>query len=100
MTAGRFDPLLRSAAKTISKFRSFSMSQKMTPAELKKARESLGMTAEQMAKFLRVDGGFVTVFGWEAGRNKRGIPGPVQVLIEALVASEEVRSHFGLTLAK
>lgn len=67
----------------------------MTPAELKSARNALGLSAEGFARFVRVESGR-TVRRWEAG--DRDIPGPVAVLIEAVMDSPAVRQHFGLTL--
>jgi DNA-binding transcriptional regulator YiaG len=65
----------------------------MTPDELKSARQTLGLSAEGFAKLIRVESGR-TVRRWEAG--DRDIPGPVTVLIEAILANHEVRRHFGL----
>ncbi len=65
----------------------------MAPSELKNARTALGLTAEGLAKLLRVQGGR-TIRKWEAG--DREIPGPVATLIEALMESPAVRRHFRL----
>jgi transcriptional regulator with XRE-family HTH domain len=54
------------------------------PAELKAARQLLGMSAEQLAQMLRVDGGGRTVRRWEAG--EREIPGPVIVVLETAMS--------------
>lgn len=69
----------------------------MTPAELKSARHTLGLSAEGFAQLMRVQSGR-TVRKWEAG--DRDIPGPVEVLTEALLASAAVRRHFGITIAE
>lgn len=69
----------------------------MTPQEFKNARHALGMSANEMARFLRVSSGR-TIRYWEAGKND--IAGPAIVLMEAIAASAAVRKHFGLTWAK
>ena len=51
--------------------------QMMTPAELKSARKSLGLTAEQFAKVIGVTRD--AVCKWESG--KRPIPRSVELLI-------------------
>jgi DNA-binding transcriptional regulator YiaG len=61
----------------------------VTPAELKAARHSLGLSAEGFARLVRVDSGR-TVRRWEAG--ERDIPGPVTVIVELLQRSPEARS--------
>lgn len=50
-----------------------------TPAALRAAREALGLSADGLAKMVRVDDGR-TVRRWESG--EREIPGPVSVLLE------------------
>jgi DNA-binding transcriptional regulator YiaG len=67
----------------------------MTPAELKTARHALGLSAEGFAKLVRVESGR-TVRRWEAG--DRDIPGPVIVIVEALMSSRSVRRHFGVAI--
>lgn len=67
----------------------------MTPAELKAARHALGLSAEGFARFVRVASGR-TVRRWEDG--SQDIPGPVQVIVSALMESRAVRGHFGLHL--
>lgn len=62
----------------------------MTPAELKQARHALGLSAEGMARMVRVASGR-TVRRWEDG--SQDIPGPVQVLIEAAMSSPAVRRY-------
>lgn len=64
---------------------------RMTPADLKSARHTLGLSAEGMARLLHVQSGR-TVRRWEAG--DRDIPGPVIVLIKAMMASPAVRRYF------
>lgn len=67
----------------------------MTPADLKSARHALGLSAEKFARLVRVESGR-TVRRWEAG--DRDIPGPVIVLVCAIMSSRAVRRHFGLAL--
>lgn len=67
----------------------------MTPEELKAARRALGLSAEGFALWVGVSGNR-TVRKWENG--ERDIPGPVQVLVKAVMESEAVRKHFGLAL--
>lgn len=68
----------------------------MTPADLRAARQSLGLSAEGFARIVGVESGR-TVRRWEAG--DRDIPGPVKVLTHLLVSSATVRRHFGLRMA-
>jgi DNA-binding transcriptional regulator YiaG len=51
----------------------------MTPAQLKEARKRLGLSAEEMAQFLRLSDAR-TVRRYEDG--SREISGPIQVAIE------------------
>ncbi|TPG45983.1 helix-turn-helix domain-containing protein [Roseomonas nepalensis] len=67
----------------------------MTPQELKAARNAVGLSAEGFARLVRVESGR-TVRRWESG--EREIPGPVVVLVEALMASRAVRQFFGLVV--
>ena len=67
----------------------------MLPEELKTARNALGLSAEGFAKLVQVESGR-TVRRWEAG--ERDIPGPVVVIVGALMESRAVRRHFGVTL--
>ncbi|MBR1071138.1 transcriptional regulator with XRE-family HTH domain [Bradyrhizobium japonicum] len=53
-----------------------------TPEALKDARASLGLSADALAKIVRVEDGR-TVRRWEAG--EREIPGPVIVILEAAI---------------
>lgn len=55
----------------------------MTPEEFKAARTRLGWTASEAARVLDVSGSR-TVYKWESG--ERRIPGPVSVLVRALLA--------------
>lgn len=71
------------------------MVAELTPAELKDAHHRLGLTAKGAADIFRVSG-YRTVQKWWSG--ERGIPGPVVVLTEALIASKSVRNFFGLNL--
>lgn len=64
----------------------------MTPGDLRAARHALGLSAAGLARIVRVQGSR-TVQKWEAG--DRAIPGPVAVLVEALMASLAVREYFG-----
>lgn len=67
----------------------------MTPADLKSARHALGLSAEGFARLVRVESGR-TVRRWESG--ERDIPGPVVVIVDAIMASGAVRRHFGVSL--
>jgi DNA-binding transcriptional regulator YiaG len=51
----------------------------MTPAQLKKARHALGLSAEGFARLIGVKSGR-TVRRWESG--ERAIPPPVQMLLK------------------
>jgi len=53
-----------------------------TPEQLKAARQALGLSAESLARVLRVEDGR-TVRRWEAG--EREIPGPVIVIMETVM---------------
>jgi DNA-binding transcriptional regulator YiaG len=67
----------------------------MTPETLRAARTALGLSADRFAKLVRVESGR-TVRRWEAG--DRDIPGPVSVLVDALLGSLAVRRFFGVTV--
>lgn len=67
----------------------------MTPANLKSARHALGLSAEGFARLVNVESGR-TVRRWESG--ERDIPGPVTVIVRALMDSRAVRRHFGLSI--
>ena len=54
------------------------------PASLRVAREILGMSAEQLAQMVQVEGGGRTVRRWEAGESV--IPGPVTVIMETAMS--------------
>ncbi len=57
----------------------------MTPAEVRTAREALGLTANGMAEALRLGrNGGRTVRRWESGQTP--ISGPAQVAIEMMIA--------------
>jgi DNA-binding transcriptional regulator YiaG len=66
----------------------------VTPADLKSARTALGLSAEGFARLVRVESGR-TVRRWEAG--ERDIPGPVQVLVDLLLALPAARGRCGVT---
>ena len=55
-----------------------------TPEQLKEARQRLGLSAENLARVLRVEDGR-TVRRWEAG--ERAIPGPVTVIMETIMGN-------------
>lgn len=67
----------------------------MSPDEFKRIRMSLGLTADNFATMVRVNDG-KTVRTWENG-HVRKIPGPIEVICEALRDSQEVREYFGLS---
>jgi DNA-binding transcriptional regulator YiaG len=67
----------------------------MAPDIFRAARAALGLSTDAFAKLVHVESGR-TVRRWEAG--ERDIPGPVQVLTEALISSRAVRKHFGLAI--
>lgn len=64
----------------------------LTPADLRAAREALGMTQSGLAKALRLSpkNGDRTVRLWETEGNT--VPGPVQVAVECFLLSEKLRS--------
>lgn len=68
----------------------------MTPGELKAARLDMSLSAERFARLVQVESGR-TVRRWEGA--DRDIPGPVQVLVRAIIASRHVRRYFGITLS-
>ena len=62
------------------------MDRQMTPADLRAARHALGLTQKGLAKALRMGAhGWQSISAWESDNNDRGVPGPVQVAVEALV---------------
>ncbi len=67
----------------------------MTPDELKVARLDMSLSADRFAKLVQVESGR-TVRRWEAA--ERDIPGPVQVLVRAIMSSRSVRHYFGIAL--
>jgi hypothetical protein len=69
----------------------------MTPAELKAARHSLGLSADGFARLVRVESGR-TVRRWESG--ERDIPGPVIVLLDMLDRCDAARRLLGLPAAR
>ncbi|NDB67349.1 MAG: hypothetical protein EB015_04955 [Methylocystaceae bacterium] len=67
----------------------------MTADELKSTRHALGLSAEGFVRLVQVESGR-TVRRWEAGDSP--IPGPVIVLVQAIIRSAALRQYFGLTL--
>ena len=55
-----------------------------TAEQLREARKKLGLSAEELARALRVEDGR-TVRRWEAG--ERAIPGPVTVIMESIMGN-------------
>ncbi len=63
---------------------------RMTPEQLREARQALGMSAAKLAEALRLGrGGDRTVRRWEAG--DRAIPGPVEVAVAYLLTTPPTR---------
>lgn len=56
-----------------------------TPAAARQAREYLGLDKAALARVLRLDSR-ETVRRIEDGRNARGVPGPYQIALEALLS--------------
>ena len=69
----------------------------VTPEELKAARRSFGLSAKGFAKLVRVESGR-TVRRWEAG--EREIPGPVIVLVNAVLAVKALQRYFRITKSR
>ena len=70
----------------------------MTPAELKAARSTLGLTVERFAEAFGVASGR-TVRGWEAGeRNGQpaAIPRPIAILVDLAISEPIVRRRLGI----
>lgn len=65
------------------------MKRVRTPEEFKKAREYMRLTQPELAVILRIPepdfAGRNTIRRYEEGLNARGISGPVQVAMEALL---------------
>lgn len=60
----------------------------MTPADLRTARKTLGLTQHGLAEALRMGKwGFQSVAKWEKGEIP--VPGPVQVAVELMVERTE-----------
>jgi|JI10StandDraft_1071094.scaffolds.fasta_scaffold342095_2 transcriptional regulator with XRE-family HTH domain len=53
------------------------------PADALKVREKMGMSQSELTKLLRLTDN-QTVRRWENGANKHGLPGPIQIVYEAL----------------
>lgn len=60
----------------------------MTAAEFRRARATLGLSAERLAKLLGIASGR-TVRRWESGDS--AIPGPVAKLVEIMLRHPELR---------
>lgn len=74
----------------------------MTPAELKAARSTLGLTVERFAETFGVAPGR-TVRGWEAGeRNGQpaAVPRPVVILVDLALSELIVRHRLGIVAPK
>lgn len=67
----------------------------MTAEEFRVARVALGLSAEGLARLVEVSDGR-TVRRW--ARGERDVPGPVAVILRALLDSPAVRQYFGLTI--
>lgn len=67
----------------------------MTAGKLRAARLDMSLSADRFAKLVQVESGR-TVRRWEAA--ERDIPGPVQVLVRAIMSSRSVRHYFGISL--
>lgn len=64
----------------------------MTPAQLRAARDALGLSAEGFAELLQMPpGSGRTVRRWEAGHSR--IPGPVAILATLIVRSPTIRAE-------
>lgn len=71
----------------------------MTPADLKSARESLGLSAEGFARVFGVASGR-TVRGWEAGERNGApaiVPAPVALLVDLALHIPAARKRLGIT---
>jgi transcriptional regulator with XRE-family HTH domain len=68
----------------------------LKPADLREARKRLGLTQKGLAKALRMGPyGWQTISKWESDENERGVPGPVQVAVEALLAARPPTTYRG-----
>lgn len=61
----------------------------MTPDEFKAARERLAVSAEVLARAIRVSGSR-TIYKWERGEVP--IPGPIQVILDLIERSPQARN--------
>lgn len=70
----------------------------MSPADLRAARLAIGLreglkraiTQKELARRLRMGShGWQSISAWESDNNDRGVPGPVQVAVEALLREKE-----------
>lgn len=64
------------------------------PQWLRDSRRELGLTQSGLAKALRMGRhGWQTISKWESDKNERGVPGPVQVAIEALLLARRSKGE-------
>lgn len=62
----------------------------MTPADLRAARKTLGLTQKGLAKALRMGAhGWQSISAWESDTDPRNSPGPVEVAIGLMVQCKE-----------
>lgn len=67
----------------------------MTPAQFRAARKALGLTAEGLAREMRV-GSLVTIYNWESG--KRSISGTVKTALECVLIKHGLNPEdFGIS---
>ena len=68
----------------------------MTGAEVLAARATLSLSAEELAGLVGVSGAR-TIYKWEHG--DRAVPGPVAIIITAVLESAAMREYFGVSLS-
>ena len=90
---------------TSTKTKDAEITVQLSPQEIKAARVALGFSQQELGTFLNLKGSpknvSRTVRGWESGeRNGQpaDVPGPVSLLLRAIMESQAVRDYFGLTL--
>lgn len=71
------------------------METELTPSELKSRRKALGLSAEGLARFLRLKAGR-TVRRWEDG--SQDIPAAAEMLLDVIVQFPDVREYFAAQL--